>query len=256
MKLEIKDKKKSETFINIFNGLKSFTDRINLMFMPDKLHIQGMDASHICVYELFINKEWFSFWEVTQNETFGIILSSFNKVLHTCNSDKQNIIIHNNDLSDKISIEFISEDKGIFNKYFEMPLMDIDEDLLNIPECDYEVDITMDSKRFKTLTDELSHFSDTINIQCNEAEFAVEAIGDEGTMRVVISMDDIDSYTVIENEIIEISFGIRYINQICQFHKLTNICTIHISRGLPIQIKYIIDEDSMMRFYLAPKIDD
>lgn len=256
MKIEIKDKKKCETFINIFNGLKSFTDKINLMFMPDKLHVQGMDASHICVYELFINKEWFSLWDVTNNETFGIALSSFNKVLHTCISEKQNILIHNTDLSEKISIEFVGEDKSSFNKYFEMPLMVIDEDLLNIPECEYDVDIIMDSKKFKTLMDELSHFSDTINIQCNEAEFAVEAIGDEGTMRVVISMDDIDSYTVIENEIIEISFGIRYINQMCQFNKLANTCTIHISRGLPIQIKYNIDEDSMMRFYLAPKIDE
>lgn len=256
MKFEIKDKKKCETFVNIFNGLKTFTDKINLMFTPDKLHVQGMDASHVCVYELFINKEWFSLWDVTESETFGIFLSSFNKILHTCSSERQSILIHSNDLSDKLNIEFIGEDKGNFNKYFEMPLMDIDDDLLNIPDCEYDVDIIMESKKFKTLIDELSNFSDTINIKCDEGEFAVEAIGDEGTMRVVISMDDIDSYTVIENEIIETSFGIRYLTQMCQFHKLANTCTIHISRGLPIQIKYDMDGESMMRFYLAPKIDD
>jgi hypothetical protein len=37
---------------------------------------------------------------------------------------------------------------------------------------------------------------------------------------------------------------------------LASNCTIHISRNMPIQIKFDISDDSRMRFYLAPKIDD
>jgi proliferating cell nuclear antigen PCNA len=254
MKLEINDKRKSDSFINIFNNLKCFTDKINLIFTEDKLHVQGMDTSHVCVYELFINKEWFNEWDVSESETYGIYLPTFNKMLHTCCTEKQGIVIHN-ETPDKLNVEFVGQDKGIFNKYFEMPLIDIECDMLHIPESVYDVDIVMESKKFKMLIDEISHFDDTVNIKCNEGEFSVEANGNEGTMKVVISIDDVESYSVVENETIEISFGTKYLSQMCQFHKLADNCAIHISRDLPIQIKYNMGEYSIMRFYLAPKID-
>ena len=254
MRFEISDKKRCDEFINIFNHLKHFTDNINLMVNPDKLYIQGMDQSHVCVYELSLDKTWFNVWDVSSDETYGIHIPIFNKILHTC-SDKQTIKVYSND-SDKLEIEFSSEAKGDFNKFFEIPLMDIDSDLLNIPDCDYEVDITMDAKKFKSLVDELSNFSDTLDIQCNEGNFSIEANGDAANMKVIIDMNDIDSYSVIEDETVNASFGIRYLSQMCQFHKLATNCSIYISRNIPIQIKYEMNDSSMMRFYLAPKIDD
>ena len=49
MRFEITDKKKREIFITIFNNLKNFTDAIVLNIEQDRLYIQGMDNSHICV---------------------------------------------------------------------------------------------------------------------------------------------------------------------------------------------------------------
>jgi len=254
MRFEISDKKRCDEFINIFNHLKHFTDNINLMVNPDKLYIQGMDTSHVCVYELSLDKTWFNLWDVTVDETYGIHLPIFNKILHTC-SDKQTIKVYSDDTA-KLEIEFSSEVKGDFNKFFDIPLMDIESDLLNIPECDYEVDITMDAKKFKSLVDELSNFSDTLDIRCNEGNFSIEANGDAANMKVIIDMNDIESYSVIEDETVTASFGVRYLSQMCQFHKLATNCSIYISRNIPIQIKYEMNDSSMMRFYLAPKIDD
>jgi len=224
------------------------------MVNKDRLYVQGMDSSHVCVYELTLDKSWFNLWDVSVDEVYGIHLPIFNKILHTC-SDKQSIKIYSND-TDKLEIEFSSDVKGDFNKYFEIPLMDIESDMLNIPECDYEVDITMDSKKFKSLLDELSNFSDTLTIRCNEDNCSIEANGDSANMKVVIDINDVDSYSVIEDETVEASFGIRYLNQMCQFHKIASSCSIYISRNIPIKIKYDMTENSMMRFYLAPKIDD
>ena len=255
MKLEIVDKKRCGEFINIFSNLKHFTDSISLMISEEKLYIQGMDQSHVCVYELFLDNSWFHLWEVSSDETYGFQLSMFNKILHTC-SDTQMIRMEGNLESDKLRVEFTSEVKGDFNKFFEIPLMDIDSEMLHIPECDYEVDIVMESKKFKSLIDELSQFNDTMTFKCDEGEFSVESNGESATMKVVIDMDDIESYGVIEDETVDASFGLKYLAQMCQFHKLVSNCTIHISRNMPIQIKFDISDDSRMRFYLAPKIDD
>ena len=49
-----------------------------------------------------------------------------------------------------------------------MPLLDLDIDMLHIPDTDYQVDIEMDSKKFKSIIDELSNFNETLNIVCDE----------------------------------------------------------------------------------------
>ena len=134
--------------------------------------------------------------------------------------------------------------------------MDIDTDRLHIPDMDYEVDIEMDSKKFKNLIDELANFNETLNIVCNETQVVLESTSSEGTMNVVITTDDIDLLAVVEGKEINSSFGIKYIAQMCQFHKVTTNCSIHITEGMPLQLKYEIDDECLMRFYLAPKISD
>lgn len=254
MRFEITDKKKRDIFITIFNHLKNFTDSLVLNIEPNRLYIQGMDSSHICVYELILQASWFQIWDITDSQTFGLSLPIFNKILHIC-SDKQSIHIHSENDED-LEIDFTSDEKGEFNKYLKMPLMDIDTDMLHIPDMDYEVDIEMDSKKFKTLIDELANFNETLNITCDENQVSLESSSGEGTMNVVITPDDIDLLAVVEGKEIKTSYGIKYIAQMCQFYKLTSSCEIHITEDMPLQVKYKLDADCMMRFYLAPKIND
>ena len=254
MRFEITDKKKREIFITIFNNLKNFTDSIVLNIEQDRLYIQGMDNSHICVYELILQSSWFQVWDITEPQVFGLSLPIFNKILHIC-SDKQSIQIHS-DNNEDLQIDFTCDEKGEFDKHLKMPLMDIDTDRLHIPAMDYEVDIEMDSKKFKNLIDELANFNETLNIVCNENQVVLESSSSEGTMNVVITTDDIDLLAVVEGKEINSSFGIKYIAQMCQFHKVTTNCAIHITEGMPLQLKYEIDDECMMRFYLAPKISD
>ena len=119
MRFEISDNKKRDQFIYIFNYLKNFTDKLCLNLSEDKLYIQGMDNSHVCIYELFLVNTWFDVWDVQESKTYGVSLPIFNKILHIC-SEKQKIII-TSETNDKLDIEFISDEKGEFNKYFANP---------------------------------------------------------------------------------------------------------------------------------------
>jgi len=59
MKFEIKDKKKCDIFISIFNNLKNFTDNTLINVNEDELYIQGMDNSHVSMYELKLTSRGF-----------------------------------------------------------------------------------------------------------------------------------------------------------------------------------------------------
>lgn len=255
MKIEISDIKKCDIFVNIFANMKNFNDSIQITCNEEKFYIQGMDNSHVCVFELFLDKDWFDVYECSGSQNFGIHLPIFEKML-SIRSDKQKIVIYDED-SDNLEIELTSDEKGSFDKYFTLPLIDIDSELFSIPESEYDVDITMNCKKFKTLIDELSNFDEILNIKCQEEAFNLESESTEGSMKVNISMDDIELYQIVENSEIKSSFSIKYIVHMSQFHKLCPDINIHLSPEMPIQLCYNIteDESSKMKFYLAPKID-
>ena len=53
--------------------------------------------------------------------------------------------------SDNIDISFASEHKDEFNKDFQMPLIDVDGEQLSIPETDYDLIFTINTKKFKSI---------------------------------------------------------------------------------------------------------
>ena len=254
MLFEIKDKKKADIFSSIFQNLKGLTDKINMNIELDHMYIQGMDNSHICIFDLTLKKEWFDIWEVEGSEIFGLNLIIFNKLLNT-KTENQSIKIYN-ETQDKLEVTFKSDEKGDYNKYFQIPLMDLEIDLLQIPDIDYDVDIHMEIKKFKDTVDQLQMFNDVLDISCNNEDIVLLSEGIEGTMKVVINMDDIEEYSIVENEETRMSFALRYISTMCQFHKVSKHVKIHISKNLPIQLKYELEHDSMLKLYLAPKISD
>jgi predicted cupin superfamily sugar epimerase len=84
----------------------------------------------------------------------------------------------------------------------------------------------------------------------------MESSSSEGAMKVVIQIDDIELLAIVEGKELSASFGIKYIAQMSQFHKVSANCMLHLTEDMPLQLKYVLDDECMMRFYLAPKIND
>ena len=55
MNIEIKDSKKCEQFVQMFQYIKLFSLHVNISFKLDNFFIQGMDSSHISVFEILLN---------------------------------------------------------------------------------------------------------------------------------------------------------------------------------------------------------
>jgi len=58
--------------------------------------------------------------------------------------------------SDKLEIKFVSNNKAIFDKTFEMPLIDLDMELMTVPEMDYQAEFSLPSTNFNNLITQLN----------------------------------------------------------------------------------------------------
>jgi hypothetical protein len=118
MKIIIRDKIKRHQFNAIFNIIKVNSTCVNLKFNSNELHIQGMDKSHICLFNILIKKDWFNEYNCSSDEasacfdttTFYNIINSVSKNQSILISDLEHEYNLNEKLNDFIYVTLINED--------------------------------------------------------------------------------------------------------------------------------------------------
>ena len=165
-----------------------------------------------------------------------------------------------NDEADSLTISLTtisnSDNDKQYNKIFALPLMELECELFEIPETEYSLTCFFESKKLKQIVDELSNFSDCVNITHDENDLLSMTANSEyeGTMK--IDIHNIDKEIVEGEGEIKMDLSTKYLQYICNFQKLTENVNVYISDRTPLCIHYPFDETNYIRFYLAPKIND
>ena len=81
---------------------------------------------------------------------------------------------------DHLSVLYhVDNSKTVFDKSFEVPLVDIDSELLQIPETEYPAEFSMPSISFASLIGQLKQFGDNLTIECTEEHIHLVAESQE-----------------------------------------------------------------------------
>jgi len=261
MNIIINSPQKSECFAFLFQHIKVFTDHINMMFENERMYIQAMDNSRVSILEIIIPKDWFDTYEITNSSgiTLGLNANILFRVLNAREKTQTLKMVYNNDSNDKLSIHFTGDNKDEFDKRFEISLIDIDSETMNIPEIDYQSEFTLGSSNFANIINQLKSFGDSLEINCTENKIMlISSSLDQGKMECEIKMDDLSSYAINEGETIKSGFSLNYLHNICLYNKLSKEVDIKMSVDYPLKIIYklIGSETATMTFFLAPKIND
>ena len=235
MKIQISDKKKKEMFVSLFQTLKNCSSVISVKITSELLHIQGMDKSHVCLFDSKINSIWFSSFEIKKDINLSFDSGVFYSIIST-KSDLQDLIITMDDNNeDTIHIHFIE---------------------MTIPTVDYDAEFSLSSKQISDMFSQLSNFGNDIIIKCSEEEINLTTNGVTGEMRVDIPIDDLSGYSIIEGEEIVLTYSLSYINKMCITNKLSNDIEFSLSNNCPMKISYDLGDNSLLQFFMAPKMND
>jgi proliferating cell nuclear antigen PCNA len=260
MSFIISESKKAIKFTAIIQHLKQFTTNILLNFKPTGIYIQCLDDSHCCLFDCSITKEWFGNHEDSYSvgipKSIGINLNLFHKVLNARQETQSIQLIFDDKNEDIVSIHFINGTGGQFNKYFELSLINLDVELMDIKLVDTLVDLTMITKTFCEMINQFMIFDDLLTITFNEDVIGLTASGSEGKMRTEIKLEDVKEYVTAEGVTLKQSYSLRYINMMCNFGKLSNELYMGFSDTMPMHMKYELGDNSFANFHLAPKIVD
>jgi proliferating cell nuclear antigen PCNA len=266
MKVVFASARRSQQFAAIFANLKNFTDNVCVYFREENMYIQCLDDSHCCLFECQLDKAWFkeyTYDPATDQSCIGINIAMLNKVLNTWN-DTQEMSIETEPDTDKIAINYengnATNTTGHFNKYFELSLVSIDNELMDVKIKDTQVDLTVEAKIFCSLINHLTIFDNNLTFTFNEDNIECVSSGSDGSMKAMINVDEVKEYAISESTVLKQSYSLRYVQMMCHFNKLATEMEMGFSEDMPMVMKYVLNEtdepESFVRIHLAPKIVD
>jgi len=275
MNVILRDPAKADKFAAMFQHMKAFSDHINIMFESSRFYIQCMDSAHVSIMELVLPADWFDVYEQTHDENVVIGLSSamLYKILNSRDKSQQMALILSTPTADSLTIHFtqitpnsgehvsasasVSGQKNEFDKRFEIPLMTIDVELMDIPDIECQAELTLRSAHLASIVSQLRMFADTMTVRCSEDQIIMSSqSNDQGKMFVEISIDDVSGFAIDEGCELNLSFALTYLHNMCLYNKLAEEIELRFSENYPMKVVYHISSGATMAFYLAPKIND
>jgi proliferating cell nuclear antigen PCNA len=260
MIIELNNLSKCVEFTTIFKHLYKFTTFILLDFDKNGLKVQGMDPSKSCVFELNIKNDWFDKYEILDEIEYniGVNANILSKIFGIHNENQCICISYDNEL-ENILLTFKSE--NFFTKEFNIPLVDVDDNKLDIHAIDYDVEFTIATKLLDNMINELKIFNSDLNVNCNENLISLNCEGVEGSMKCILydSINDndyINDYSCTENINLNLTYSIKLFSMFCCFEKLSHIAKLEFGEDSPMRIYYKFGEQNYLAFYLTSKIVD
>jgi len=267
MKFVIESSSNVLKLIEIFKLIKSLGSYCSLFCKDEYVYIQCMDGSHICLFDVKIMSGWFDEY-TAEDETIGFTSSSIVKIL-SLYVPKTKVIIETDPNGEYMSIEMIFSD-GI-EKYFKIPLIEIDVDLLEPGENDYSMEFSIKTKTMDKYMSELMIFGEVLSIKSKNDKLILKSGGSEGSSSINVPHDNLEEFVVEEGLKLNVNVDIKYLSMISKFYCVFKTMHVKVDSQFPVCVSFDdsnkhaadTDEDDepnesllSIIYYVAPKTTD
>ena len=159
--------------------------------------------------------------------------------------------------------------------------MDIDSDILNIPDLDFDIECDFSGNFYTKIMDSVAVTeSDVVVIGSKDNELKIKAKGDNTEMEISLSKENntetrtsiqkVDGknklvktkqllYTLHQcKETFEAEFALRYLKQFTKPISIVDKIGFYVSPEMPMKLEFMINDKngSLIEYFIAPKISD
>lgn len=237
------------SFRNIFEVLKDIINDINIYFDSSGIKICTLDTARVSLIHMTLSAENFEEYSCPGTIIAGLNIGNTYKLLKSItNSDILSISIDGPEFMDIV----ISNENRKSSSKFSLKLLEIDEELLEMPDIVMDTVTTLPSVDFQRLCRDMGNLSNDLTIVRAPDSITLSCRGDFANQETTIECPD-KVATTISNV-----FSLKYINL---FTKATGMCSsvqlMQCSRDseMPLVIRYSVANLGELKFFLAPKTD-
>lgn len=224
-------------------------------FDASGLHFSGMDSSHVSMVVVNVHNTLFDEYELPEGEVqVGMGLKSLKNILRLVGDKDQLQIAYDNKKDNVINVQFANVQKKR-NYDFDLKLMDIDNDDLDVPEMQFTHGLNLVSTDFYQVINDCVVFGDTVKLVIGGDKLVTSVEGEHAN-----SFMSLDGEAVLDNEgdPVSMKLALRYLQIVSKGKDVSKNVSLRALEGVPIEITYPMDDTgrSTLTFYLAPRIDE
>merc|ERR1711907_610324 len=145
---------------------------------------------------------------------------------------------------------------------FDLKLMEIESEHMEIPEQQYKVVARLPSGEFQKICRDLKEFGETLQISASKEGIKFSVAGDVGSGNVMLkpreSEKPEDKVTLTVHEPVTATFALRYLVNFAKAAPLSGVVELGLGPDAPLLVRYDLEksDNGFLQFYLAPKIDE
>merc|ERR1711939_790875 len=220
----------------------------------------SMDSSHVALVSLLLRESAFADFKCDRPTSLGMNVESLGKIFKMCGPNDSLKLRWEND-SDIVNFQCEgSEEDRIAD--FDLKLMQIESEHMEIPEQHYKVVAKLPSAEFQKICRDLKEFGETMQLKATKEGITFSVQGDMGSGNVMLKPREAekpeDKVSLTVHEPVTATFALRYL---VNFSKAAPLCgSVELCLGVdaPLSVKYELEksENGFLQFYLAPKVDE
>merc|ERR1712203_442141 len=145
---------------------------------------------------------------------------------------------------------------------FDLKLMQIESEHMEIPEQQYKVVAKLPSAEFQKICRDLKEFGETMQVSASKEGIRFSVQGDVGAGNVMLKPREADKpeekVALTVHEPVTATFALRYLVNFAKAAPLCGSVELGLGPDAPLLVKYELEssDNGHLQFYLAPKIDE
>merc|ERR1711948_31651 len=244
----------------LVDAIKELCKDVNFDCSEKGLQVQAMDSSHVALVSLLLRESAFAEFKCDRAASLGMNVDSLSKILKICGPQDSLKLRYAND-SDIVNFQCETGDADRIAD-FDLKLMQIESEHMEIPEQQYKVVAKLPSQEFLRICRDLKEFGETMHVKATKEGITFSVRGDVGAGNVMLkpreSEKPEDKVTLTVHEPVTATFALRYLVNFSKAAPLCGSVELGLGPDAPLLVKYDLEnaENGYMQFYLAPKIDE
>jgi proliferating cell nuclear antigen len=244
----------------VVDAMKDLCKDVNFDCSEKGLQVQSMDSSHVALVSLLLRESAFSEFKCDRPMSLGMNVDSLGKIFKMCGPNDSLKVRWQND-ADTVNFQCESSEEDRIAD-FDLKLMQIESEHMEIPEQHYKVIAKLPSAEFQKICRDLKEFGETMQVSASKEGIRFSVQGDLGAGNVMLKQREAEKpeekVTLTVHEPVTATFALRYLVTFAKAAPLCGSVELGLGPDAPLLVKYDLEttDNGFMQFYLAPKIDE
>ena len=239
----------------LFEVLKEIVHDVCLRIDSTGIKLLTLDGARCALVYMRLRADAFEEFWCNGSFTLGLNMSSMFKLVKTSGSHDTITLYMANATDNELGIKIENAEKNSVTD-FKVKLLDVDDEIITLPDVEFDNVITMPSAYFQRLCRDMLNLSDTMVIRSTGNQLVLACNGDFARQETVIGEADAGmTMSAKSDKVIESRFSLKYLSLFCKAANLSNTIELFLKESYPLILKYNVASLGELKFCVAPRVD-